>query len=127
MDKPFTYYRNTKSRVRFEREEAEISQMDDDAEGVEFEQFAAECEYEEVAKALGYDPPESIDEDWSVSFARSRFDGEECYVIEHTECDFIFLRRAVTVDRLAEAEAWAISDAEWRRHTGYGHGAVDPR
>lgn len=125
--KEFVLYRNTKDRCADEKESEVIDRMGQDAEAISFRTFSKNCDWAEVAKNLGYDRSLPLSKDWSVSFSRSKYGGLPCFVLGHTECDFIFLRPA-DAKMLQESFASDMSPAEWERHTGYGENrAVDPR
>jgi len=128
MTKPFVLYRNTKSRVEHEREEEVMDRMEADAEIIDFEEFAENCEFNEVAEQLGYGDDLPLADDWSVSFSKSQFGGLPCFILGHTECDFIFLKPE-DANMLGEHHGQAaegMTDMEWKRHTGYGKTGLDP-
>jgi hypothetical protein len=124
--KTFVLYRNTKDRGENERESQVIDKMNSDAEQISFGTFSKYCDWAEVAKNLGYGRDLPISKDWSVSFSKSKYGGLPCYILGHSECDFIFLRPA-DAQMLQEAFAKDMTPMEWQRHTQYGKGAVDPR
>ena len=99
----------------------------DTAESITFRTFAFWCEWQEVAKNLGYSRDLPMGKDWSVSYSKSTYGGLRCYILHHSECDFIFLRPE-DAKMLQDALASEISTAQWKRATSYGKAeAVDPR
>lgn len=129
MSKPFVLYRNTKSRCDNEQESDVMDRMEAESELIDYEEFAENCEFETVAAELGYDDDLTLEGDWHVGYSKSNFGGLPCYILAHSECDFIFLKPE-DAKMLAEhhgQEAMGMSDMEWQRHTGYGKNrAVDP-
>lgn len=127
MTKPFVLYRNTKSRTDYEREEEVMSQMEDDSEAIDFEEFANNCEFDEVAAQLGYNDDLPLAEDWSVSFSKSQFGGLPCFILGHTECDFIFLKPedARMLAKFHGKSGLGMTDKEWERRTHYGKSGID--
>jgi len=127
MPKPFIFYRNTKDRVSHEQESEVMDQMDDDKESVDYEEFAENVEHGDVVEQLGYSDDLPLSEDWHVGFYKSLYGGLPCYLLVHSECDFIFLRPK-DAQMLHEQFDPGMSELEWRRHTEFGeNGAVDPR
>ena len=121
----FILYRNTKDRVDFEREAELIDKMEEDKELVDYNEFVQDLEgLDELAAILGYGEDLPLKDDWSVSFATSKFGGLPCKILGHTECDFIFLR-AEDVQMIQRG--YDMSSLEWERHTGFGKGGIDPR
>lgn len=128
MNKSFVLYRNTKSRCDFEQESNVIDQMELDAESIDYQEFDENCDFEQVAKELGYDEDLSLEEDWHVSYSKSKFGGLPCFVLGHSECDFIFMRHE-DIDMLNEfhgKDANNVSDLQWERHTQFGINGIDP-
>ncbi len=130
---PFVFYRNTKDRVRYEREADLIDKMDAAKELIDYEDFVQDLTgLDEIAALLGYGEDLPLRDDWSVSFAKSTFGGLPCRILGHTECDFIFLRAedAELLQKGIELQKYLGHDMtplEWQRHTGFGNGGVDPR
>ena len=124
---PFVLYRNTKDRVEFEHEAELMERMDETKEPIDYEEFVQDMEgLDKLAASLGYGDDLPMEKDWSVSFSRSTYGGLPCRILGHTECDFIFLRTE-DARKLQEVFASGMSETEWRRHTGFGQGNVDPR
>lgn len=124
--KQFVFYRNTKDRVSHEKESEVIDKMDDDKEGIAFSTFSRHCKWNEVAKNLGYGRDLPLSKDWSVGFYKSKYGGLPCYILGHTECDFIFLKPE-DANMLQKQFVPDVGDAEWERHTGYGpNRTIDP-
>lgn len=122
MPKEFHYYRNTKDRCDYERESLAIDTMNDQAEPIDHDEFAKHVEFNEIATRLGYGPDLPITEDWHVGYLKSEFGGLDCYVLQHSECDFIFLRPK-DIELLEEfhgQESMGMTDLEWKRHTQFG-------
>ena len=124
--KSFVLYRNTKDRCSNEKEAEVIENMNEQAEQISFGTFTKNCVWIDVAKNLGYGRDLPLSKDWSVKFSKSKYGGLPCYVLGHTECDFIFLRPE-DAKMLQEAFSNDMTPLEWQRHTQYGNGAVDPR
>jgi hypothetical protein len=123
---PFVLYRNTKSRVQYERESDLIDEMEAAKELIDYDEFVQDLTgLDEIAALLGYGRGLRVQDDWSVSFAKSTYGGLPCRIFGHTECDFIFLRAEDAV-MLQEAVAHDMTPLEWQRHTGFGNGGVDP-
>ena len=124
---PFVLYRNTKSRVQYERESGLIDEMEAAKELIDYDEFIQDLTgLDEIAALLGYGRGLPVQDDWSVSFAKSTYGGLPCRIFGHTECDFIFLQ-AEDAAMLQEAVARDMDPLEWQRHTGFGNGGVDPR
>lgn len=124
--KTFVLYRNTKDRCANEQEENVISKMNDEAIQIAFGTFTKHCDWKEVAANLGYDQGFTLSGDPHVTYLKSRYGGLPCYILGHSECDFIFLRPD-DAKMLQEVYTKGISAADWERCTKYGKGAVDVR
>lgn len=122
----FVLYRNTKDRCEHEVEGDLIEKMLETAHDIEFKQFAKKCEWQTVAQNLGYGRELPIKNDWHVSYKSGKYGGYQCYVLCHSECDFIFLQPDAAKS-LQQSFAPKVSTQEWSRLTGYGDHAVDPR
>lgn len=122
MAKEFHFYRNTKDRCDFERESNVIDTMLDQAELSDHEEFAEHVEFDDIATQLGYGPDLPLSEDWHVGYLKSKFGGLDCYVLTHSECDFIFLRPKdiEVLNEFHGQEAMDMTDLEWKRHTQFG-------
>lgn len=118
--KKFVLYRNTKDRCESEREEVLMEQMEEQKEAIEFDRFKTEVEgWEDVARNLGYDDLDFFAKDWSLGFFVSRYGGRPCRMLEHTECDFIFLLPKDAENFRAAFEE-DLTLLQKQRATGYG-------
>lgn len=126
--KEFVFYRNTKSRCDFEKESDVIDQMESQAELSDFDEFDAHCQYESIAEELGYDADLSLKDDWHVGYLKSKFGGLPCFVLDHSECKFIFLRPhdAEMLQEYHGKDAVGVNDLQWKRHTQFGKSGIDP-
>jgi len=122
----FTFYRNTKSRVDHEQEADLMEKMEEQAELIDYDEFAANVDFAEVAEQLGYDDDLPLKDDWHVTYSKSKYGGLPCYILGHSECDFIFLQ-SKDAKMLQESFAKGMTDLEWKRHTQYGKSGLDPR
>lgn len=123
----FIYFRNGKDRCQNETDGDALLQMARDAEDITFRTFASHCDWKELASNLGYGKDLSLSKDWSVRFYKSKFKGHICYVMDHTECEFIFLKPSVVKSLMENDIKDLIDPLEWKRVTGYGSDQVDPR
>lgn len=124
----FIFYRNTKDRCDFEQEEEAMEKMNDDKEVITYDEFVKDVEgFEEIATTLGYDDDDDlpVKDDWHVGFYESEYGGLPCRMFEHSECDFIFLRPKDAL-MLAQAFNANMTPLEWKRHTQFGSGGLDP-
>lgn len=123
----FVLYRNTKDRTEFEKESDAMDQMETDSEIIDFAEFAANCDYAQVAADLRYDDDLKLEDDWHVSYSKSKYGGLDCFILGHSECDFIFLKPD-DAKMLQQAFAQGMTPMEWKRRTEVGTDhMVDPR
>lgn len=124
----FIYFRNGKDRMQNETDADALLQMSDEAEEITFRTFACRCDWKELAANLGYDKDLPLSKDWSVRFLKSKFKGHPCYILDHTECEFIFLEPSVVKSLMKNDIKDLIDPLEWKRATSYGpNQQVDPR
>lgn len=115
----YVYYRNTKDRCDHEYEAQVMEKMGEDSELIDWEEFDQNVEWQHVASTLGYDEDLSLKDDWHVSYSKSFYGGLPCYVLGHSECDFIFLRQE-DAKMLHEFHSQDMTSLEWKRVTSFG-------
>jgi hypothetical protein len=94
-DREYRYLRDCTSFGRFEVRHLE--EMLDLATEITYRTFCKHCSWREASELFGYDthPRQGglmLKNDWAVTYQRSWFKGQRCYVLCHSAIEYIFVR-----------------------------------
>jgi hypothetical protein len=124
----YTYFRNTKDRGEIETEEAKLEALEENKEPISYHQFTRNVRHHEITTQLGYGKDLPLEGDWSVSYFKGKYGEWDCYILAHSECDFLFLPENISQQQRTPVAISTVPDLIWKRNTAFGpNRQVDPR
>lgn len=115
-------YRNTKSLVDNETEEAALEQMEASAKIISANAAArliGKDSLRVLIEASSWDTRKEFLADWSNSYSRSTIHGKPCVIVSTAETDFIFMDEQDS-DELSREFHSEITQSEWTRAQAFG-------
>lgn len=91
--KKFKYFRNCVDHSQ--REVHLLNDMIDNARDITWKTFSKHCDCKDLIRNLGYvvgnENGMKIQDDYAVSFYKSKYNGKPCYYIRHSAIEYIFI------------------------------------
>lgn len=71
-----------------------INEMTDQARTITYNTISRHIDIKEANDLLGYSLgcKPTLKTDWSVTFHKSKYQGQECYYIQHSRIEYIFVK-----------------------------------